>query len=170
MADLSTDKTPDGPFLSVDEYVNAKSLAGDNSDGIDGIPGIGLKTAVKMLRLYGSVEELYAAVDAGKATKDKTATKLGAPEHRAIFCRNRKLIDWRLSPPLPDTAFIVSGLQDIPEASAILKEYDLRRVHSELNSFTLSNEDKRPVISALEAALTPASLPPFANRTTTTPE
>jgi DNA polymerase-1 len=35
------------------------ALAGDPSDGIPGVPGVGLKTAAKLLSEYGSIEDIY---------------------------------------------------------------------------------------------------------------
>lgn len=159
--DLSTDKAADGPFLSVHEYVTAKSLSGDKSDGIDGIPGIGLKTATKLLRHYGSIEALYEAVDAGSAKKDNTATKIGAPEYRELFQRNLKMIDWRMSPPIPDSAFIISGLPDLPSAYSMLDEFNLKRINTELGTFSISEKNKNSVVSAIEVALSPMRLQPF---------
>ena len=40
-----------------------KALVGDKSDGISGIDGIGPKTAVKLLDVYGSVANLYKHLD-----------------------------------------------------------------------------------------------------------
>jgi len=40
-------------------------LRGDPSDGLPGVPGIGDKTAAALIRRFGSVEALLAAVDAG---------------------------------------------------------------------------------------------------------
>ena len=34
---------------------------GDASDNIPGVPGVGEKTAIKLLKEYGSVEDLYEA-------------------------------------------------------------------------------------------------------------
>lgn len=63
---LSETETVDLAFLR-DQYdltpaqvVDLKGLMGDASDNIPGIPGVGIKTAKKFLREYGSMENLYA--------------------------------------------------------------------------------------------------------------
>ncbi len=43
--------------------VDLKALAGDVSDNIPGVPGIGEKTALKLIQEYGPVEEILAHVD-----------------------------------------------------------------------------------------------------------
>ena len=42
------------------QIIDLKGLMGDHSDNIPGIPGIGEKTAVKLLQQYGTVEEVLA--------------------------------------------------------------------------------------------------------------
>ena len=37
------------------QFLDLKALKGDNSDNIPGVPGIGEKTAVKLLNEYGSL-------------------------------------------------------------------------------------------------------------------
>jgi DNA polymerase-1 len=45
------------------KMVDLKALMGDPSDNIPGVPGVGEKTALELVRRYGTVEELYAALD-----------------------------------------------------------------------------------------------------------
>ncbi|MBN3581644.1 DNA polymerase I [Algoriphagus aestuarii] len=47
----------------VDQVIDILGLMGDAVDNIPGIPGIGQKTAVKLLKQYGSVEELIKNTD-----------------------------------------------------------------------------------------------------------
>ena len=42
------------------QYVDLAALRGDPSDGLRGVHGIGARTAAKLLRRHGSVEQLYA--------------------------------------------------------------------------------------------------------------
>ena len=42
------------------KYVDLKALEGDNSDNLPGVPGVGTKTAAKLVQKYGSAEEAVA--------------------------------------------------------------------------------------------------------------
>ncbi|HKK59630.1 MAG TPA: DNA polymerase I, partial [Salinivirga sp.] len=46
-----------------EQLIDVMALWGDSSDNIPGAPGIGEKTAKKLIGQYGSVEELYAHID-----------------------------------------------------------------------------------------------------------
>lgn len=45
------------------QFIDLKALMGDTSDNIPGVPGIGEKTATKIIVQYGSIEEAYAHVE-----------------------------------------------------------------------------------------------------------
>ena len=53
------------------QIIDMKGLMGDASDNIPGVPGVGEKTAIKLLKEHGTVENLYAAIDSLKASKMK---------------------------------------------------------------------------------------------------
>lgn len=48
------------------QFIDYKGLAGDTSDNIPGIPGVGAKTATKLIQDYGSVEAMIENVDSIK--------------------------------------------------------------------------------------------------------
>ena len=50
-------------LVTPQEFVHVKALMGDASDNIPGIPGVGEKTAVKIISQYHSIENAYAHVD-----------------------------------------------------------------------------------------------------------
>lgn len=53
------------------EFIDMKGLMGDPSDNIPGVPGIGEKTASKLIQTYHSIENIYEHIDEmtqGKAT------------------------------------------------------------------------------------------------------
>lgn len=45
------------------------ALTGDSSDNVPGVPGVGPKTAEKLIREYGSLENLFAAIDDMKPSR-----------------------------------------------------------------------------------------------------
>lgn len=49
--------------------VDLKALMGDSSDNIPGVPGVGEKTALKLLLQYGSLDQVYASLDGMPPTK-----------------------------------------------------------------------------------------------------
>jgi 5'-3' exonuclease len=48
-----------------DSYASFAALRGDPSDGLPGVPGVGEKTAAALIRVFGSVDAIVAALDAG---------------------------------------------------------------------------------------------------------
>ncbi|WP_114569996.1 DNA polymerase I [Exiguobacterium flavidum] len=62
------------------QMIDLKGLMGDKSDNIPGVPGIGEKTAVKLIASYGSVEGVYDHVD---ELKGKQKEKIVENEHLA---------------------------------------------------------------------------------------
>ncbi|MFD1038095.1 DNA polymerase I [Virgibacillus byunsanensis] len=62
--------------LSPDQIIDLKALMGDSSDNIPGVPGVGQKTATKLLKQYETLEEVYQHVDdvSGKKLKENLIT------------------------------------------------------------------------------------------------
>jgi len=49
--------------LAPEQLVDFKALRGDPSDNIPGVPGIGEKTAIKLIKEFNNLENLYFALD-----------------------------------------------------------------------------------------------------------
>ena len=62
--------------------VDLKALMGDASDNIPGVPGIGEKSALDLVRRYGRVADIYAGLD-GLDIKDSVRKKLAAGRESA---------------------------------------------------------------------------------------
>ncbi len=62
--------------------VDLKALMGDSSDNIPGVPGVGEKTALDLVRRYGKIENLYRDIDALEI-KEGVRKKLIAGEESA---------------------------------------------------------------------------------------
>ena len=67
-----------------------KGLMGDASDNIPGVPGIGEKTALKLLHEYGTLEDVLAHAD---GVKGKLGEKLREYGKQAVFSKHLATID-----------------------------------------------------------------------------
>ncbi|GGA81851.1 DNA polymerase I [Ornithinibacillus halotolerans] len=58
--------------ITPDQIIDLKALMGDSSDNIPGVPGVGEKTATKLLKEYKTLENLYEHLDevSGKKLKE----------------------------------------------------------------------------------------------------
>lgn len=56
-----------------DKVIDMKALMGDSSDNIPGIPGVGEKTALKLITEYGTLESVYDHIEdiSGKKLKER---------------------------------------------------------------------------------------------------
>lgn len=64
--------------------IDLKALMGDSSDNIPGVKGIGEKTALTLLKEYGTLEEIYDSID---TIKGKTKEKLETDKDNAFFSK-----------------------------------------------------------------------------------
>lgn len=69
------------------EFIDVKALMGDTSDNIPGLPGVGEKTAVKIIKEFKSIENAYASLEDIKPKKAQTAMK----DHYDLACLSKKL-------------------------------------------------------------------------------
>ncbi|NLK44463.1 MAG: DNA polymerase I [Tissierellia bacterium] len=71
--------------ISPKQMIELKGLMGDASDNIPGVPGIGEKTGLKLLKEYGSIENIYENIDniSGKKLKEN----LTENKHLAFLSR-----------------------------------------------------------------------------------
>jgi len=83
--------------LRPEQMIDYKSLKGDPTDNIPGIPGVGEKTAAKLIREAGSLDALYEHLE------DVNPEKLRGPlaEHRESVLESREIM--RLAHGLPVT-------------------------------------------------------------------
>ena len=77
-------------------FVDVKALMGDSSDNIPGVPGIGEKTALKLISAYGSLDGIYEKLDEAEKAKEVTASnaaKLRSGRDSAYMSRELAKID-----------------------------------------------------------------------------
>ncbi len=57
--------------LSPEQMIDVMGLSGDTADNIPGVPGVGQKTAVKLINTFGSMLGVYEGIDAITAKKQR---------------------------------------------------------------------------------------------------
>ena len=72
------------------QYPEYAALRGDPSDNLPGVPGIGEKTAAKLVSTYGTVEEILAHLD---ELPPKQRENLGAMGERVVLNRDMSVLD-----------------------------------------------------------------------------
>ncbi len=101
------------------QVVDVQALAGDASDNVPGVPGIGVKTAAELIQIYGSVENLLAHAEEIKQPK-RRETLLTHKEEALI---SKRLVTLDDKVPMTETleSFAVKPFC-IEKALAFLKE------------------------------------------------
>ncbi len=117
-----------------DKVIEVQALAGDTSDNVPGVPGIGEKTAVKFIKEYGSVENLLANVD---QIKGKMQEKLREFGDQARLSRELVLLRDDVELDLEYDSFALSE-PDGEVLTAIFKEMEFHRLIQEFSTETRS--------------------------------
>lgn len=88
--------------IKKDQFLDLKALKGDASDNIPGVPGIGEKTAVKLLNEYGTLEGVYEHID----------EITGAVQKKLIAGKDSAFMSYKLGKIYTDAPV---SLDDIPD-------------------------------------------------------
>jgi DNA polymerase-1 len=80
-----------------DQIVDWLALTGDDVDNIPGVPGVGPKTAAKLLQTFGSVEALWPRLEEVEPVRIREVLRA----HRAEVGRNQALVALRRDVPCP---------------------------------------------------------------------
>ncbi|MFG6116491.1 DNA polymerase I [Halobacillus sp. MO56] len=78
-----------------DQIIDLKALMGDNSDNIPGVPGVGEKTAVKLLKQFDTLESLYENIN---EVKGKLREKL--ENHKDDAFMSKQLVTIKRDSPV----------------------------------------------------------------------
>ena len=103
--------------VTPDQYLDYAALRGDSSDNLPGVPGVGEKTAAKLIQGYGDVEGVLAHID---EQTPKLSENLAA--HRDQVVLNRELMALVRDVPLEDV------VEDIDELRRV--DWDRERVRT----------------------------------------
>ncbi len=129
------------------QMIDFKALKGDTTDNIPGIPGVGEKTASKLLQDFGSLDAVYERLEEVKP--DSLRARLA--EHRDQVLASRELVTIHRDLPIElRLADAGMGDYDRDEVMRLFREYEFRSLIERLPA--LSGEAPRQPGSLLRAA------------------
>ena len=156
-ADAIVEYDPERVFarygLTPEQMVDFKSLKGDSSDNIPGVPGVGEKTASKLIATFGSLEQLYARLDEVEPVRIRES--LAANRDAAFAGQGLMTIDRDAPLTLPATGGEI-GVYDRDAALALFRDLEFRALAQRLPP--LAGEDRVAANAAVSAAAASASL------------
>ena len=99
--DYDRNKVVEEYGLEPKALIDVKGLQGDTSDNIPGVPGIGPKTAISLIKKYSTIENLYEAIEKGEDDlKGKQKENIVANKEMAFL--SKKLGEIDVNVPLDD--------------------------------------------------------------------
>ena len=114
------------------KVIDVQALAGDSSDNVPGVPGIGVKTAAELINKYGNLEKLLKS--ANEIKQNKRRETLIENKDKALI--SKKLVTLKLDAPVDRE----------------LKEFQLKEIDKDkLYSFLREMEFNRLLSSAISA-------------------
>ena len=112
------------------EMLEVKTLMGDSSDNIPGVPGVGEKTALGLIQKYHTVDYIYQNLDTIEVTKGVRAKLENGRESAEL---SRKLAEIMLEAPVElDMSAYEKKDGDPAEAAGILTEMEMFGVMKKL--------------------------------------
>ena len=133
------------------QFTDYQALIGDSSDNVPGVPGIGPKTAVKLLTQFGSLDGIYKHIDEVKPERIRNLLL----EHKEEAYRSKKLVSLR------DDVFDDCDLSafEMPPKDPLLKirdeleRYEMRNVLRRLPKPEGESEGRKSERKSFEAVL-----------------
>jgi len=109
--------------LRPDQMLDYKALKGDATDNIPGVPGVGEKTAAKLVATFGTLDALYERLD--EVTPERLRPLLAEAHDRVLASRDLQ----RLVRDVPVTLDVESarlGAYDRDAVVSLFREYEFR--------------------------------------------
>jgi len=125
------DKVKEETGVTPKAFIDLKGLMGDSSDNIPGIPGVGEKTALKLLQEFGTVENLIANTD--QISGDKLREKVERNQDKAILSKRLATIV-RYMPMDIDFLKLKRRKIYLEEAVKIFKDYEFHSLMKKIRA------------------------------------
>ncbi len=115
--------------IEPDQFIDVLGLAGDTSDNIPGVRGVGIKTAIKLVAQFGSIDGLYQNLDQ-VAKKKKLYENLIAGKDTVLLSRNLATIDCHVAVKETIEDFKLKPF-DTKQAFALFQELEFKTLAQE---------------------------------------
>ena len=114
------------------QVIDVQSLAGDSSDNVPGVPGIGVKTAAELIKKYKTLENLLK--NASEIPQNKRRETLLSNKDKALI--SKQLVTLKNDVPLKNNAadFIIKDI-DKDKLYEFLRDMEFNRLLSQAISF-----------------------------------
>jgi DNA polymerase-1 len=136
------------------QMIDYKALKGDPTDNIPGVPGVGEKTAAKLIREFGTLEALYERI--GEVKPDKLRDKLVEYREQVFMGKGLSTIVRDL-PVDFDLAAARLGDYDRETVIRLFREYEFRTLIERLPAMT--GETAGAAAETLRGVATDGSVP-----------
>ncbi len=110
------------------QYPEYAALRGDSSDNLPGIPGIGEKTAAKLIQTYGGLDGIFANVDA-----QTPKLKASLIEHEQRARQNHELMVIDVNTPIEVDYDALGFTPNEPEVDRLFEFLEFRSLRDRLN-------------------------------------
>ncbi len=130
-----------------EKFVDVMGLSGDTSDNIPGVPGVGEKTALKLIKEFGSLEEVFEHLDEVKGKKLKENLKEAMDA--AVLSKQLVKID-RHVPIKVDLKEFEVGQADKTKLSDLFRELEFRDLWDQFSSRQVQETDYKLCMSREE--------------------
>ncbi len=116
--------------VTPEQVVDLKGLMGDASDNIPGVPGVGEKTATKLIAEFGSVENLLANID--KVAGAKLQEKLRENAELAVLSKKLATIECEMT--LPDAPQDYKPAPDAARVKELFAKYEFKSLLAKIDT------------------------------------
>lgn len=144
--------------IDVEQFLDLKSLKGDSSDNLPGVPGIGEKTAIQLLQDFQTLDGVYEHL---ADIKPSTAKKLEAGKDLAYMTKEVGKI-WTNAPVKLDWDVADVNDTDLNKVAAILKRLQFTSLEKRLPKHMMASgeviEEVKPEVAALTETEWPSPL------------
>lgn len=124
------------------QFIDLKGLMGDKSDNIPGVPGIGEVTGIKLIKEFGSIENIIENIDSVKGSPRKKIE-----ENKELAIMSKRLATIIRDVPIDfDLEKLEFGDYDKSKLIEVFNELDFNSLISRLDS----NEEAEVIVNKLE--------------------